>query len=84
MAGSTSAITLSSAADSVPNDDTSASCSRPTVFSAVSMTSAGEASRKRVVERLRRTKDRRIRGEACCAIALTGRHSPNDATASAD
>ena len=45
MAGSTSAITLSSAADSVPNEETSARCSRPTVFSAAAMTSAGDASR---------------------------------------
>ncbi|MGY3031447.1 hypothetical protein ACVIIV_000617 [Bradyrhizobium sp. USDA 4354] len=39
-------MTFSSVADSVPKDETSASLSRPTVFSAAAMISAGEASRK--------------------------------------
>jgi hypothetical protein len=38
-------MTLSSAADSVPNDETSASPARPTVFSAAEITSCGDASR---------------------------------------
>src|SRR5580698_1268764 len=46
MAGSTSAITLSRAADSVPNDDTSARRSRPTDCNAAAMISAGDASCK--------------------------------------
>ena len=52
-------MTLSSVADSVPNDDTSASFSRPTAFNAAAMTSAGEASRKRAIELLRRGQRRR-------------------------
>jgi hypothetical protein len=46
IAGSTSAITLSSAADSVPNEDTTARRSRPTALSAAAITSAGEALRR--------------------------------------
>src|SRR5262249_34258009 len=45
IAGSTSAMTFSTAADSVPKDDTSANLSRPTIRKAVAITSAGDASR---------------------------------------
>jgi hypothetical protein len=46
MAGSTSAVTFKSAADSMPKEETTASLSRPTMRSALAITSAGEASRR--------------------------------------